>query len=108
MASSIRQCCPWGSGRRLSVTLHLEGMNLALTQIQLPLMALPVINSLLRLDGNRTRVAERARRKPRGIFVTVILPHDVAGRHRRLAACSLLRLRPPSSPRHWSAADASS
>ncbi|PIT03116.1 ABC transporter permease [Bradyrhizobium nitroreducens] len=56
-----------------------EGMVLALTQIQLPLMALPVINSLLRLDGNLTRAAEGLGASRARIFMTVILPLTLPG-----------------------------
>nr|WP_245477770.1 ABC transporter permease [Bradyrhizobium guangxiense] len=56
-----------------------EGMVLALTQIQLPLMALPVINSLLRLDGNLTRAAEGLGASRARIFITVILPLTLPG-----------------------------
>jgi putative spermidine/putrescine transport system permease protein len=46
----------WESPTRLLYTWN--GLVVALTQIQLPLMALPVINSLLRLDGNLMKAAE--------------------------------------------------
>jgi len=56
-----------------------EGMVLALTQIQLPLMALPVINSLLKLDGNLMRAAEGLGASRARIFFTVILPLTLPG-----------------------------
>ncbi|WP_431201403.1 ABC transporter permease [Bradyrhizobium betae] len=67
----------WQSPARLLYTW--EGMVLALTQIQLPLMALPVINSLLRLDGNLTRAAEGLGASRARIFLTVILPLTLPG-----------------------------
>ncbi|KJC55468.1 ABC transporter permease [Bradyrhizobium sp. LTSP849] len=67
----------WQAPARLLYTW--EGMVLALTQIQLPLMALPVINSLLRLDGNLTRAAEGLGASRARTFVTVILPLTLPG-----------------------------
>ena len=67
----------WQAPARLLYTW--EGMVLALTQIQLPLMALPVINSLLRLDGNLTRAAEGLGASRARIFLTVILPLTLPG-----------------------------
>lgn len=67
----------WQAPARLLYTW--EGMVLALTQIQLPLMALPVINSLLRLDRNLTRAAEGLGASHARIFVTVILPLTLPG-----------------------------
>lgn len=67
----------WQAPARLLYTW--EGMVLALTQIQLPLMALPVINSLLRLDRNLTRAAEGLGASRARIFVTVILPLTLPG-----------------------------
>lgn len=67
----------WQAPARLLYTW--EGMVLALTQIQLPLMALPVINSLLRLDGNLTRAAEGLGASRARIFVTVVLPLTLPG-----------------------------
>lgn len=67
----------WHSPARLLYTW--EGMVLALTQIQLPLMALPVINSLLRLDGNLTRAAEGLGASRVRIFLTVVLPLTLPG-----------------------------
>jgi len=67
----------WQSPARLLYTW--EGMVLALTQIQLPLMALPVINSLLRLDGNLTRAAEGLGASRVRIFLTVVLPLTLPG-----------------------------
>ena len=46
----------WDAPARLLYTW--SGLIVALTQIQLPLMALPVINSLLRLDRNLVKAAE--------------------------------------------------
>lgn len=67
----------WQAPARLLYTW--EGMVLALTQIQLPLMALPLINSVLRLDGNLTRAAEGLGASRARIFVTVILPLTLPG-----------------------------
>ncbi|PSO18821.1 ABC transporter permease [Bradyrhizobium sp. MOS003] len=67
----------WQAPTRLLYTW--EGMVLALTQIQLPLMALPVINSLLRLDGNLTRAAEGLGASRARIFITIILPLTLPG-----------------------------
>lgn len=67
----------WQAPARLLYTW--EGMVLALTQIQLPLMALPVINSLLRLDGNLTRAAEGLGASRARIFITIILPLTLPG-----------------------------
>ena len=67
----------WQAPARLRYTW--EGMVLALTQIQLPLMALPVINSLLRLDGNLTRAAEGLGASRARIFITIILPLTLPG-----------------------------
>jgi putative spermidine/putrescine transport system permease protein len=67
----------WQTPARLLYTW--EGMVLALTQIQLPLMALPVINSLLRLDSNLTRAAEGLGASRARIFCTVVLPLTLPG-----------------------------
>jgi putative spermidine/putrescine transport system permease protein len=67
----------WQTPARLLYTW--EGMVLALTQIQLPLMALPVINSLLRLDGNLTRAAEGLGASRARVFITIILPLTLPG-----------------------------
>ncbi|MDA9528695.1 ABC transporter permease [Bradyrhizobium sp. CCBAU 25338] len=67
----------WQAPARLLYTW--EGMVLALTQIQLPLMALPVINSLLRLDGNLTRAAEGLGASRARVFITIILPLTLPG-----------------------------
>lgn len=67
----------WQAPARLLYTW--EGMVLALTQIQLPLMALPVINSVLRLDGNLMRAAEGLGASRTRIFFTVILPLTLPG-----------------------------
>jgi putative spermidine/putrescine transport system permease protein len=67
----------WQAPARLLYSWN--GMVLALTQIQLPLMALPVINSLLRLDGNLTRAAEGLGASRARIFLTVILPLTLPG-----------------------------
>lgn len=56
-----------------------NGLVIALAQIQLPLMALPVINSLLRVDRNLTRAAEGLGASQLRIFFTVILPLTLPG-----------------------------
>jgi putative spermidine/putrescine transport system permease protein len=55
------------------------GLVIALAQIQLPLMALPVINSLLRVDANLLRAAEGLGASRARIFATVILPLTLPG-----------------------------
>lgn len=55
------------------------GLVIALAQIQLPLMALPVINSLLKLDDNLMLAAEGLGASQLRIFFTVILPLTVPG-----------------------------
>lgn len=67
----------WGEPARLLYTW--PGMVLALAQIQLPLMALPVINSLLRLDPNLMAAAEGLGASRFRIFRTVILPLTLPG-----------------------------
>lgn len=67
----------WGEPARLLYTW--PGMVLALAQIQLPLMALPVINSLLRLDPNLMSAAEGLGASRFRIFRTVILPLTLPG-----------------------------
>ncbi|MGY4309692.1 putative spermidine/putrescine transport system permease protein [Bradyrhizobium sp. USDA 4369] len=67
----------WDSPARLLYSWG--GLVLALTQIQLPLMALPLINSLLRLDGNLARAAEGLGAGRIRVFVTVILPLTLPG-----------------------------
>jgi putative spermidine/putrescine transport system permease protein len=67
----------WDSPARLLYSWG--GLVLALTQIQLPLMALPVINSLLRLDGNLIKAAEGLGAGRFRILFTVILPLTLPG-----------------------------
>lgn len=67
----------WESPARLLYTWG--GLVLALTQIQLPLMALPVINSLLRLDRNVVKAAEGLGAGKFRVFVTVIFPLTLPG-----------------------------
>ncbi|MGY3451411.1 ABC transporter permease [Bradyrhizobium sp. USDA 4353] len=67
----------WDSPARLLYSWG--GLVLALTQIQLPLMVLPLINSLLRLDGNLARAAEGLGAGRLRVFVTVILPLTLPG-----------------------------
>jgi putative spermidine/putrescine transport system permease protein len=67
----------WDSPARLLYTW--DGLVLALVQIQLPLMALPVINSLLRLDVNLVKAAEGLGAGRFRIFFTVILPLTLPG-----------------------------
>jgi len=55
------------------------GLFLALVQIQLPLMALPVINSLLRLDPALARAAEGLGASRLRAFFTVVLPLTFPG-----------------------------
>ncbi|MDQ8728250.1 ABC transporter permease [Bradyrhizobium sp. LHD-71] len=67
----------WDSPARLLYTWG--GLVVALTQIQLPLMALPVINSLLRLNPNLVKAAEGLGAGRFRIFFTVVLPLTVPG-----------------------------
>ncbi len=67
----------WDQPARLLYTWG--GLVVALTQIQLPLMALPVINSLMRVDGNLTRAAEGLGASKFRIFFTVTLPLTLPG-----------------------------
>lgn len=67
----------WEQPARLLYTWN--GLIVALTQIQLPLMALPVINSLLRLDRNLVKAAEGLGAGQFRIFFTVILPLTLPG-----------------------------
>jgi len=67
----------WESPVRLLYTWN--GLVVALTQIQLPLMALPVINSLLRLDGNLMKAAEGLGAGRFRVFFTVVLPLTLPG-----------------------------
>jgi putative spermidine/putrescine transport system permease protein len=67
----------WESPARLLYTWN--GLLVALTQIQLPLMALPVINSLLRLDGSLMQAAEGLGAGRFRILFTVILPLTLPG-----------------------------
>jgi putative spermidine/putrescine transport system permease protein len=55
------------------------GLVVALAQIQLPLMALPVINSLLRVNPNLLRAAEGLGAGQLRIFLTVVLPLTLPG-----------------------------
>jgi len=67
----------WDAPARLLYTWG--GLIIALTQIQLPLMELPVINSLLRLDRNLVKAAEGLGAGQFRIFFTVILPLTLPG-----------------------------
>lgn len=55
------------------------GLVVALAQIQLPLMALPVINSLLRIDPNLGLAAEGLGAGRLRVFLTVTLPLSLPG-----------------------------
>jgi putative spermidine/putrescine transport system permease protein len=67
----------WDSPARLLYSW--SGLVIALTQIQLPLMALPVINSLMRLDRNLVKAAEGLGAGQFRIFFTVVLPMTLPG-----------------------------
>lgn len=67
----------WDQPARMLYTWN--GLVVALTQIQLPLMALPVINSLLRVDRNLMRAAEGLGASQIRIFFTVVLPLTLPG-----------------------------
>ena len=55
------------------------GLVVALAQIQLPLMALPVINSLLRVNPNLLKAAEGLGAARPRVFLTVLLPLTLPG-----------------------------
>jgi putative spermidine/putrescine transport system permease protein len=55
------------------------GLVIALAQIQLPLMALPVINSLLRINPNLLKAAEGLGAARPRVFLTVLLPLTLPG-----------------------------
>ena len=67
----------WGEPARLLYSW--PGLVIALAQIQLPLMALPVINSLLRLDPNLLAAAEGLGAGRARVFRTVVLPLTLPG-----------------------------
>jgi len=67
----------WSSPARLLYTWH--GMVVALVQIQLPLMALPIINSLLRIDPNLISAAEGLGASRFRVFRTIIIPLTLPG-----------------------------
>ena len=71
----------WGEPGRLLYSWG--GLVIALAQIQLPLMALPVINSLLKVDRNLIDAAEglgaSSWRRFRTVIVPLTLPGAVAG-----------------------------
>lgn len=67
----------WDAPARLLYSWN--GLVIALTQIQLPLMALPLINSLLKLDPNLPKAAEGLGAGRPRIFFTVILPLTLPG-----------------------------
>jgi putative spermidine/putrescine transport system permease protein len=67
----------WDGPSRLLYTW--SGLIVALTQIQLPLMALPLTNSLLRLNPNLLKAAEGLGAGRFRIFLTVVLPLTLPG-----------------------------
>jgi putative spermidine/putrescine transport system permease protein len=67
----------WNSPESLLYTWY--GMVVALVQIQLPLMALPVINSLLRIDPNLLSAAEGLGASRFRVFRTIIVPLTLPG-----------------------------
>jgi putative spermidine/putrescine transport system permease protein len=67
----------WGQPVRLLYSWG--GLVIALAQIQLPLMALPVINSLLRVSPNLLKAAEGLGAARPRIFLTVLLPLTLPG-----------------------------
>jgi putative spermidine/putrescine transport system permease protein len=67
----------WGAPARMLYTWN--GLVVALTQIQLPLMVLPVINSLLKVDPNLLKAAEGLGAGRIRTFFTVILPLTLPG-----------------------------
>lgn len=67
----------WGQPARLLYSWG--GLVMALAQIQLPLMALPVINSLLRVNPNLLKAAEGLGAARPRVFLTVLLPLTLPG-----------------------------
>jgi putative spermidine/putrescine transport system permease protein len=67
----------WGQPARLLYSWG--GLVIALAQIQLPLMALPVINSLLRVNPNLLKAAEGLGAARPRVFLTVLLPLTLPG-----------------------------
>jgi len=67
----------WGQPARLLYSWG--GLVIALAQIQLPLMALPVINSLLRVNPNLLKAAEGLGAAQPRVFLTVLLPLTLPG-----------------------------
>jgi len=67
----------WGQPVRLLYSWG--GLVIALAQIQLPLMALPVINSLLRVNPNLLKAAEGLGAARPRVFLTVLLPLTLPG-----------------------------
>lgn len=63
------------------------GLVIALAQIYLPLMALPLNNSLVKIDGNLLRAAEGLGASSAHLFRTVILPLSLPG---AVAGCLLV------------------
>ena len=63
------------------------GLVIALAQIYLPLMALPLNNSLVKIDGNLLRAAEGLGASSAHVFRTVILPLSLPG---AVAGCLLV------------------
>lgn len=63
------------------------GLVIALAQIYLPLMALPLNNSLAKIDGNLLRAAEGLGASSAHLFRTVILPLSLPG---AVAGCLLV------------------
>ena len=67
----------WGQPAKLLYSWG--GLVIALAQIQLPLMALPVINSLLRVNPNLLKAAEGLGAAQPRVFLTVLLPLTLPG-----------------------------
>jgi len=67
----------WGQPARLLYSWG--GLVIALAQIQLPLMALPVINSLLRVNPNLLKAAEGLGAAQPRVFLRVLLPLTLPG-----------------------------
>ena len=65
--------------RPASLLYTWQGMVIALVQIQLPLMALPVINSLLRIEPNLISAAEGLGASRFQVFRTIIIPLTLPG-----------------------------
>ena len=80
------------------------GVVVALAQVQMPLMVLPLITALSRIDPNLADASSALGAGYWRTFFKVTLPLSLAGHHRGLPAHLCGGASPPSSRRRWSAA----